>query len=284
MAENERPLSDFITSIEQVDAPEVAPEDMGENPKQKKSKVFLIIVSILLLLIVGVGGYYIYDNYIDKDEVIEEEQGLIPEESTLEFGDIFIDLDGEKILYVKAPSSSCDDTGYRALVQESTGYLIYEDNQNEYCSDSNIISYFKDEETMTSYLSQAKTEYPLEKETINSVEYEYILKEDSTNETGSAHGLVYQKSPTINVKDFEAFHIINYIKIAEEGDNTVIEGSYPEDDSVYTNFTKYCVFPLSQLGEEFNGFLMFNGSSSIGSEIDYCEVLNSSEYFNLEIQ
>ena len=283
----ETPLSELISSIEQKDfsLPEEMENGGDTNPKKKKSsKAFLIIVSILLLLIVGVGGYYVYDNYIDKDEEIEEEEGLNPEESALEFGEVFIDLGEGKVLYVKAPTSSCDDTGFVSQPQETDNMLIYEDNQNKFCSDSHIISYFIDEESMTSYFSGGKAKYPLEEETIDYITYEYLLKEDYTEDSGAAHGLVYKKTPTVNVNGNGAFHLISYYKIAQEGVNTVIKGDYPKDDSTYTNFTKYCVFPLYQFGEEYESFLVFSGVASAGSEIDYCEMLNETEDFNIEIQ
>ncbi|MBP6976037.1 hypothetical protein KBB42_00350 [Candidatus Dojkabacteria bacterium] len=105
MAENQRPLSDFISSVEQVDAPEVSAEDLGEKPKKEKSKVFPIIVGILLVLILGMGGYYVYKQYfaqeeedlnIDTNTEVEEESAellvdvLVPDESGSE--DIGIQL------------------------------------------------------------------------------------------------------------------------------------------------------------------------------------------------
>ena len=72
MAENERPLSDFISSVEQVDLPE---EDSIKEPleeeKPKKSKLFPIIVGILLLLIIGIGSYYIYKQYFAEEEAVD---------------------------------------------------------------------------------------------------------------------------------------------------------------------------------------------------------------------
>lgn len=86
MAENEKPLSDYISSVEQVYVPvEEGQESMvGEN-KPKKSKVFPIIVGILLLLIIGMGGYYVYKQYyvdektditdIEEDKEVNQDSG-----------------------------------------------------------------------------------------------------------------------------------------------------------------------------------------------------------------
>ena len=78
MAENERPLSDFITSVEQVDAPDVSEQDMGVESKQKKSKAFPIVVGILSVLILGMGGYYVYTQYFaqEEDVVVNEEESI----------------------------------------------------------------------------------------------------------------------------------------------------------------------------------------------------------------
>lgn len=65
MAENEKPLSDYISSVEQVDVPvDVVEGEKEVVVKPKKSKVFPILVGILLLFIIGMGGYYVYKEYI----------------------------------------------------------------------------------------------------------------------------------------------------------------------------------------------------------------------------
>ena len=72
MAENQKPLSDFISSVEQVDVPvEGVEEEVKEEVKQKKSKVFPILVGILLFFIIGMGGYYIYNEYLVEKNVEE---------------------------------------------------------------------------------------------------------------------------------------------------------------------------------------------------------------------
>lgn len=79
MAENEKPLSDYISSVEQVDVPvEGEQEVTAEGDKPKKSKVFPIVVGILLLLIIVMGGFYLFKQYFgeeDKD-INENEQEL----------------------------------------------------------------------------------------------------------------------------------------------------------------------------------------------------------------
>ncbi len=66
----EKPLSDFISSVEQVEVVEDTPPTEGSvKPVGKKSKAFPIIVGILLLFIIGMGGYYVYKQYYGEEEV-----------------------------------------------------------------------------------------------------------------------------------------------------------------------------------------------------------------------
>lgn len=81
MAENERPLSDFISSVEQVDAPVEEVQESGQGEiKPKKSKVFPIIVGILLVLIIAAGGYILYKQYFAEGEVVDVNTSLVEEE------------------------------------------------------------------------------------------------------------------------------------------------------------------------------------------------------------
>jgi len=47
---------------------------LNEQPEKKKSNVFTIIVGILLFLILCMGGYYVYTQYIAPKEEVEQEQ------------------------------------------------------------------------------------------------------------------------------------------------------------------------------------------------------------------
>ncbi len=64
MANSQRPLSDFISSVEQVSVVEDVPtEDVGGNTPPKKSKAFPIIVGVLLFLILLAGGFFVYKQF-----------------------------------------------------------------------------------------------------------------------------------------------------------------------------------------------------------------------------
>lgn len=281
MAENEKPLSELISSIEQQDF--TPPENMNleeeGNSKEKKSKAFPIIVSILLVFILAVGGYYVYTNYIKEQEPIAP--GTTPEEvPDLGFGDMFIELDNGKVIYVKVPTSDCDTTNYEITERDGKTMTIWEDNQEGFCSSSNLLQYFVDEEAMTQFYSDNQATYPLEKYTENNVVYEYIFKSDYEQGDTALSGVVYQKEPTVSVKEYEAFRILSYTKhFPEVDDEGEVIGNIIGGSTIKT----LCVFDLSNIVENGEGYIVFSGVSDVGSEINYCNVLNDSEYFEIKL-
>lgn len=120
MAENERPLSDFISSVEQVDTPVEEEQEsiVGEN-KPKKSKVFPIIVGILLLFIIGMCGYYVYDNYFNDATPSQEDDLLNTTDQELE---------GEE---VKTRDYNLSEYEFSAKVPLFTRTDTFEESQGE---------------------------------------------------------------------------------------------------------------------------------------------------------
>lgn len=124
MEENQRPLSDFISSVEQVDAPDIPNEEVNERPKNKKSKAFPIIVGILLVLILGMGGYYVYKQYFAQGEEsvntdVTEEQ--VDEQSTNLLVDVLVpDESGSEDVGIKLSIpdgwSVNEDVDYAAVI------------------------------------------------------------------------------------------------------------------------------------------------------------------------
>ena len=277
MEENQRPLSDFISSVEQIDAPDIPNEGIGEEPKNKKSKAFPIIVSILLVLILVAGGYYVYTNYI-KDQDTPEETS--EEVSDLGLGDISMELSNGQIVYVNVPTSDCDTTSYEVVERDSKKMTIWEDNQEGLCSSSNTVLYFVNEEAITEYYSENQTVYPLKKYTEDNIVYEYILEPKYSKEDDAISGFVYQKEPTVSVKEYDAFRILSFYKrfpdINESGEFTgnIINGSI---------INTYCVFDLSKIVTNGEGYIVFSGSGDIYSETNYCDVLNNSGNFEIKL-
>lgn len=89
MAENEKPLSDYISSVEQVEVPVEGVEEEGKVAvKKEKSKLFPILVGILLFFIIGMGGYYVYKEYIKEKSPVVNEIQEPEEEKEYEFSNI----------------------------------------------------------------------------------------------------------------------------------------------------------------------------------------------------
>lgn len=271
MEENQRPLSDFITSIEQVDAPDIPSEALGEQPKKSKSKAFPIIVGILSLLILGVAGYYVYDNYIKEKD---EDNGLLPEESALDYGEVLVDLENGKVLYVKVPNSGCEGFTYSSVTQEETGVFEWRENGEGSCQTVRSIAKFDDEASMTKHFSLLPDKGTLEKITVDGIEYEIVVENGLVNPLGKSGSLLYQKKPTLSVKGHEAFTLLFVYGVLPNLEERI---QNPE-----TSLTRFCAFDLSKLGDsDVTGYLVFSGDEM---DINYCDVLKDSDNFELEIQ
>ena len=295
MNPEDKPISELISSETPVDTitPPIGVDIPAQQPsvKPKKSKAFPIVVGILLLLILGIGGYYVYTNYLGTDDVVDENQqqeatdttnAENPQESTDGLGGIETLLIGQdKVLLMTAPTSACDDTGFVETAQSTSEYMLYEDNQNGFCSSSHKVEFFLDEGTMTTILSKSQTTYPLKEITIDGVDYEYILKEDYDSQSGIASGIAYIKEPTLEVGGYEAFRVLSFYKVFPEG----TDASTVEDSEVIQDGTTntLCVFDLSKIETSTQGYVLFSGSASAGSEVDYCEVLENTEGFEIKI-
>jgi len=293
----DKPVSDTISSVKQADVPEreVKNGELTNDSRmveKKRRKVFPIIVGILLLLLIlGVGVYFVYINYLASEDVVDDSQQEQADdmmdieetqENTNRLGDIEARLIGQdKVLLMTIPNSGCDDTGFVETAQGTSEILEFEDNQNSYCSSAYKVNFFLNEEVMTRVYSFAETEYPLEKINVDGVDYEYILKEDYSSESGIASATVYIKEPTREVGGYEAFQILWTYKVFPEGtdSSSITDAEILEDGTS----TTYCVFDLSKIDSTTEGYLVFSGGASAGSEIDYCEILDNTQNFEIKI-
>ena len=77
------PRSEAISPVEETPSSPIV-----QAPEKGKSKTFVIVVSILLLLIVGVGGYYVYTQYFAPEEVEQVQEEDVDVLDVSEYTDI----------------------------------------------------------------------------------------------------------------------------------------------------------------------------------------------------
>jgi hypothetical protein len=257
-------------------------QEVPSSPKEKKDNSLLAIIIVLLFCILCVGGSYVYMQYFaptDVDRKVdmnEEIGGSEVEEETVMMDKVELELLGQdKLVSVNLPTSTLDGMGYESLIQENSEILLYEDNQSKSGSSAYKLSFFVDEKLMTDNISGFKATYPLEEVTIDGVKYEYIEKEDYSDVTGVGSAIVYNKEETEKVGGYEAFKILSYYHNfrLENKDNVLVDSTV----------TTYCVFDLSQISSDANGFLVFSGIASAGSEVNYCEILKEAKDFSITI-
>ncbi|MDY0097039.1 MAG: hypothetical protein RBS01_01670 [Candidatus Dojkabacteria bacterium] len=179
-------------------------------------------------------------------------------------------LGGGTTLIVKLENSMADDTGFVKV--EDTDYLMWEDNGNNYGSTSYMLNYFKDKDEMGKFFAQSTIAPVLEDTVIKGITYQYVVKEDGAEDSQRPNGmgLAYIWEPKVKVKEYEASRIVSYYNPSLSSD--LVEES---------NITTYAVLNLSEILEDVEGYLVFRGFASIGSEIDYTEVLNQMSVFEI---
>ena len=264
MNPEDKPISELISSETPVDTitPPIGVDIPAQQPsvKPKKSKTFPIIVGILSLFIIGMGGYYVYNNYIKEQEpdntLINDEESSIEEEDE--------DL----------------ETSYG--VGEGKYYFETREEMTHFYGGPS---------------STSSEGYPLETIEIDGIEYEYLYKTDGTVDGDVGMGAVYQWEPTVEVQGYEASRMIVYYNVSPCFDETV-EGcpNYPEDhpysilgystgdftEDTYPTVVN-CIFDLSKLVENGEGFIVYSGNINT-AEGDNCESLKEDSNFNLGIE
>ena len=86
--EEAKSLSDPISSLDQTDTSSVSQNKENLAKPTEKKKPFLIVVTILLVLIMGMSGYYVYKEYFEKnwkpEEIVEVDESDKEDEETNE--------------------------------------------------------------------------------------------------------------------------------------------------------------------------------------------------------
>lgn len=218
-----------------------------------------------------VEGKDIIDDLLPNDGKAQEPKEVEEEPIERKSEEVSIKLADGKVLVVNIENSDCDDTGYQ-IIEHNEKMTRYADNQNMYCSSWYELSYFVDEKAMSSFYSKGTAKYPLEAEMINNVTYTYIAKYEGETEDDWGYGYAYQWFPVTKVKGYEASKIVSY-------ENRLYRDANIKEGALKTNL---CVFNLKKVDTKLSGYLVFSGAASYGSEVNYCNDLNSMETFTLK--
>jgi len=269
---NEDQLGKTLQVNNNIESPEISLSQNTSNPKTRK--FFLMIVAFLTLLILIVGGYLVYkayfknetvENYVNKDE---KNQLAEDSEELLSNDIITIPINETYKLIVK----------HSLLEQDHEPFVLKK--QTEFSqswqavvgpSDIYNFDYASNEKNLSNLIANEEISYPLKRETINGVEYQYIWQ---ANESGTGHGIVYRFTPSIQIKGYKAFKVLYYYNVLDPNPAYSIDNSYVSSE--------LCIFSLAQLDQNISGYLAFGGASA--SEPDYCEILKNSEIFEMTIE
>jgi len=321
MAENEEPISEFTSSVEQKESPK-----KENKPASKMSKGFKIVVSIFLALIIYIIGYIIYEyRFSDYEQsvrkmrtsapVINKEDENIEIENGKNEEETFVNTDVEE--KETEEEEYVILTTYENTITLTSGNLlrikksVYDD---PYPMDGFTYSppgggsevflgykYFKDIKSMRDYYIKKNREYnPTlsvkypETVEVNGIQYQYWFTIDGYTAKAAGMGMVYQLNPKVQVFDYEATRIRHYYNPPVEG-SPAFGGYYPEGHEwagqVYTSGTYFgggsevvfCVFDISKIFKGESGFLVFDMGDLVNSPYDNCETIKQFEDFELSI-
>lgn len=114
-------------------------------------------------------------------------------------------------------------------------------------------------------------------EEVSGIGNAYYLKQQDSTDGSAPAGTVLLLEPTVTVQGFQAFKIIEYYNIidAANGDTSYV----PNDYSIKGHVS--CVISLDQFDPTSEGYIEYSGVHPAGSEIDYCEMLDSLNEFTI---
>jgi hypothetical protein len=122
-------------------------------------------------------------------------------------------------------------------------------------------------------VSSLESNYP-ETVEVDNYEYKYIFKIDGSQLNGSGIGTVYWQYPRFPVHGYNSSRIVFY---ANDNLDNSISGEFTEQSD---QRIVYCIFDLSKLFTEAEGFLVFD-FGELDGRIDNCRMLNELDSFEL---
>lgn len=244
----------------------------GKNCFLGKKGIYIVLSILGVLIIVG-GIFYLTQKPVDDntppdiDENSEVETEGEEDYVTLEED---IELVNGNTLNIKVE----DDL-------QSINPFIVERMTN---SELPRYKYFVDFDSMLVYylnklgqvrLPSLESNYP-ETVVVDNYEYKYIFKIDGSQLNGSGIGAVYWEYPRFPVHGYNSSRIVFY---ANDNSDDNISGDFTEQSD---QRVIYCIFDLSKLFIEAEGFLVFDFGELDGS-IDNCRMLNELDVFEMAV-
>ena len=239
----------------------------GKNCFLGKKGVY-IVFSILGILIILGGIYYLSQKPVNYNSTSDDQEKEKVDYVTLEED---IQLVSGNTLKIKIT----DDL-------ESLNEFLVERMLN---SEMPPYEYFEDFDLMVNHylrtLGQIRVEslesnYP-EKVEVDGYEYEYIFKIEGSDLNGSGIGAVYWHYPRFPVHGYNSSRIVFYANDNTENENSSGDFTESSDQRIV-----YCVFDLSKLFPEAEGFLVFD-FGELDGRIDNCRMLNELDSFELSL-
>jgi len=255
----------------------------------KKHKKVGIIAVLIVVIVISVGEIMakIQDNMEENIINWPSTPSFINETDIqrLNFSEL---MSGKQLLisYYPAKDLLGFDLGRFVRKDRSDDVIEYINNEKKVGSMQQYFKYFFNEKQLLkeySFNNKADSnESEYEKDiSSNGNPFYYISKstKEDQEEMHAGHGIVLLWEPIVKAGKYEGSQLINYynveLPIGEE------RGYAFTDES--TLMDTQCVISLNQIDKDEYGYLVFGGNSSVGDNINYCELLSNSTVFNLYI-
>jgi hypothetical protein len=217
---------------------------------EKRNKILVGFLSILGLLLIVLGAYYLF--------------------MRVNAADIVIDLDNQKQLLIKNPPYSVEESRY--VIESDTGNIvIWSDNSENIGSIKSFFTYYANSQE---YFDTTTPEI----ETVNSITYEYVSKTDGEDADGSGIGIVIDRTNPVTVNNYKIYNVISYYNPAGEEPSTA---DFLGLDNV-SGIKVSCLFELNQIDPQVDALLEYSTSSAIGG-YQSCDTYFDDD-FSIEIR
>jgi hypothetical protein len=248
----------------------------------KKLKYLMGGVVLIITLLAGLALYMNWFNARswfsfteDSNETVKEEEND-QVQTTEESDDLtvkydILDSSDENVISINLDSDF--GIGNFKLVDVEEECSLLEDNQSDEGSVTNKFLYCKTEQGLSKYLTpEGDMDYTKSYPSTDNYSEDYIYL-NTDEDSGTSSGLFYDWDANKKVHNYLGSHIVSYYNMVGS------EKTLHNENSIETG--SYCLMDLIQVDPTLAGYLVFYGSASAGTNIDYCESLDSLETFEI---